>query len=186
MVSLSFLLTSIVILLTPGPTNTVLATCGAAMGFGRAARLPAAEAIGYVIAISCFVLFAELVRDSHVAFAAVRLAAAGWLIYSAYWLWRAPFEPQPAVDGDAFFRVLLTTIVNPKAMLVGTVLIPAGLGGAATLWIAAYAALSTAAGLGWVLLGSWLPMGIRRHAYKLASVVLGGFSIAALASVANA
>ena len=62
---------------------------------------------------------------------------------------------------------------------------PLGTGPAAPAWIATYAALSTAAGLGWVMLGSLLPLGIRRHAYKLASIVLGGFSLAAIASVAN-
>jgi threonine/homoserine/homoserine lactone efflux protein len=186
MVTLSFIAASIVVLITPGPTNTVLAACGATMVFRRAAMLPLAEAIGYVIAISFFVAFAEIMRGNHVALAMMRLAAAAWLIYSAYWLWRTPFEPDPGARDFAFRRVLLTTIVNPKAMLVGTILIPAGTGMGAPAWIATYAALSTLAGLGWVTLGSLLPLGIKRHAYKLASVVLGGFSLVAIASIANA
>ena len=186
MITSSFIATAILILLTPGPTNTVLAACGATMGFRRAAILPVAEAIGYVIAISFFVAFAELMRNNHVALAIVRLAAAAWLIYSAYRLWRAPFDPDPAVRDAPFRRVLLTTIVNPKAMLVGTILIPAGMGAATPAWIAAFGALSTMAGLGWVKLGSLLPLGIRRHAYKLASVILGAFSLVAIASIATA
>ena len=59
MVTPAFVATSLVILLTPGPTNTVLATCGAAMGFRRGIIMPLAEAIGYVIAISFFVVFAD-------------------------------------------------------------------------------------------------------------------------------
>jgi threonine/homoserine/homoserine lactone efflux protein len=185
MVTLSFIAASTLVLLTPGPTNTVLAVCGAAMGFRRAALLPLAEAIGYVLAISFFAAFAALVQDSHRVLAAVRLAAAAWLIYSAYRLWRTPPGSDLAVNHTAFRRVLVTTVVNPKAMLVGTILIPAGMGMAAGPWIATYAVLSTAAGLGWVTLGSLLPLGIRRHAYKLASVILGGFSLVAIASVAN-
>jgi threonine/homoserine/homoserine lactone efflux protein len=185
MVTFSFIAASVLVLITPGPTNTVLAACGATMGLRRAAILPLAEAFGYIVAIAFFVAFAEVLRENHHALAIVRLTAAGWLIYSACRLWRAPFDPDPAIEAVAFRRVLLTTIVNPKAMLVGTVLIPAGAGTGALAWIGTYAVLSTLAGLGWVALGSLLPSGIRRHAYKLASVVLGGFSLVAIASVAS-
>lgn len=186
MVTLSFIATSILVLFTPGPTNTVLAAGGATMGLRRAATLPVAEALGYIIAISFFVIFAELMRDDHAVLAVVRLAAAAWLIYSAYRLWQTPFVPDATARDFPFRRVLLTTIVNPKAMLVGTIMIPAGTGAAAPAWIATYAALSTLAGLGWVTLGALLPLGIRRHAYKFAAVVLSGFSLVAIASVANA
>lgn len=185
MVTLSFIATSILALITPGPTNTVLAASGAAMGFRRSALLPLAEALGYVIAISFFVIFAELMRDNHTTLAAVRLATAAWLIYSAYHLWRTPFEADPTAKNSPFRRVFLTTLVNPKAMLVGTILIPVGTGVAAPAWIAIFAALSTIAGLGWVTLGMLLPLGIRRHASKLAAVVLSGFSVVAIASVAS-
>jgi threonine/homoserine/homoserine lactone efflux protein len=183
MVTLSFIATSLLVLITPGPTNMVLAASGATLGLRRAANLPLAEALGYIIAISFFVSFADLMRDNHTALATVRLAAAAWLIYSAYRLWQTPFEAVSAAKDAPFRRVLLTTIVNPKAMLVGTILIPVGTGAAAPAWIATYAALSTFAGFGWVTLGTLLPMGIRRHAYKLAAIVLSGFSVVAIASV---
>lgn len=186
MVTLSFIAASVLLLLTPGPTNTVLAACGATMGRRRAAILPLAEATGYVIAISFFVAFAESMRSDHLAIAALRLAAAAWLTCSAYRLWRTPVELGAGGHDAAFRRVLVTTILNPKAMLVGTVLIPAGSGLSAASWIATYAALSTLAGLGWVALGSLLPSAVRRHAYKLASVVLGGLSLVAIASLASA
>lgn len=185
MVTLSFVATAILVLITPGPTNTVLAASGATMGLRSAAILPLAEALGYIIAISFFVLFADLMRDNHTALAAARLAAAAWLIYSACRLWQTPFEPDPTVKDYPFRRVLLTTLVNPKAMLVGTILIPVGVGAAASAWIATYAALSTVAGLGWVTLGTLLPLGIRRYAYKLAAIALSGFSMVAIASVAS-
>jgi threonine/homoserine/homoserine lactone efflux protein len=185
MVTFSFVAASILVLITPGPTNTVLAACGAMMGFRRAAILPLAEALGYVISIFFFVTFAEMMRDNHAALVVVRLAAAAWLVNSAYQLWRTPFEPDPAVKKVAFRRVLLTTLLNPKAMLVGTILIPAGSGIGAPAWIGTFAALSTLAGLGWTSLGSLLPSGIRRYAYRFASVILSGFSLVAIASVAN-
>jgi threonine/homoserine/homoserine lactone efflux protein len=186
MVTLTFIATSMLVLITPGPTNTVLAASGARLGMRRAANLPFAEAIGYIVAISFFVLFAELMRDNQTALAVVRLAAAAWLSYSAYRLWQIPFEADPAARDSPFRRVLLTTIVNPKAMLIGTILIPVGSGADAPAWIITFAALSTFAGFGWVALGALLPLGIRRHAHKLAAVVLSGFSVVAIASVATA
>jgi threonine/homoserine/homoserine lactone efflux protein len=181
MISLSFIVASILILLAPGPTNTVLATCGAAMGFRRAAFLTLAAALGYLVAVSIFASFASLFGGNSLALVAVKLAAALWLSYSACRLWMMPFDLKDTAPRDSFVRVLLTTMVNPKAMLVGTVLIPADKGGVA-VWIGTFAALAAVTGLGWIRLGAWLPLGIRRHAYKLAAVVLGGFSVAAVAS----
>ena len=182
MVTLSFVLSATLLLLTPGPTNTVLASCGASLGARRAALLPLAEALGYVIAVSFFVAVADAVRGNATAFTAIRILAAGWLLYSAVRLWSTPFRADAQSVRDAFVRVFLTTLVNPKAMLVGTVLIPAG-AVAIPAWVATYAVLSTAAGFGWAVFGACLPLGLRRHAYKAASVVLGGFSLAAVASI---
>ncbi|AOF93506.1 threonine transporter [Sinorhizobium sp. RAC02] len=182
MITLSFVLSSILILVTPGPTNTVLATCGASLGVRRAAIMPLAEAIGYILAISLFVAVADAVRGNALAFAAMKLLAASWLLYSAVRLWGMPFRSDARSARDSFLRVFLTTLVNPKAMLVGTVLIPAAAPIHTSLWIAVYAGLSTLAGLGWVVFGACLPLGVRQHSYKLASLVLGGFSMAAVAS----
>ena len=152
------------------------------MGFRRAAILTLAGAMGYAIAVSFFVLFSAQIGASAAAVASVKIAAAAWLSYSAYRLWKTPFDVGSTGAKDGFARVLLTTIVNPKAMLVGTVLIPAGADGGVGLWIGIFAALSAVVGLGWILLGAWLPLGVRRHAYKLAAVVLSGFSLATVAS----
>lgn len=182
MVTVAFVLSSLLILVTPGPTNTVLATCGASLGVRRAAIMPLAEAMGYVLAISLFAAVADTLRDSALAFAAMKMLAAGWLLYSAVNLWGVPFRADARSARDSFLRVFLTTLVNPKAMLVGTVLIPSETPIHTSLWIAVYAALSTLAGLGWVVFGACLPLGVRQHSYKLASLVLGGFSMAAVAS----
>lgn len=144
--------------------------------------MPLAEAVGYILAVAIFVALADAVRSNAMAFAAMKMLAACWLMYSAVQLWSLPFRTDATSARESFIRVFLTTLVNPKAMLVGTVLIPPTADIQAPLWIATYAALSTLAGLGWVVFGACLPMGVRRHAYKLASVVLGGFSVAAVAS----
>ncbi|MBB5577689.1 LysE family translocator [Rhizobium paranaense] len=181
MITLSFVLTSIIILLSPGPTNTVLAACGASLGLRRAAIMPLAEAMGYIVAVSVFATVADSLRGSAVAFATIKLTAAGWLLYSAFKLWGMSFHTDARPAREAFIRIFLTTLVNPKAILVGTVLIPVEAVHFA-IWVLTYALLSTVAGLGWVAFGASLPFSVRRHTYKLASLVLGGFSLAAVAS----
>ncbi|AFL52431.1 threonine/homoserine/homoserine lactone efflux protein [Sinorhizobium fredii] len=182
MVTLYFVLSTLLILLTPGPTNTVLATCGASLGIRHAAIMPFAEAIGYFLAVSFFVVLADRVQGNASAFVATKLLAAGWLLYSAVKLWGMPLRTDAKSARQLFVRVLLTTIVNPKAMLVGAVLIPSEADVAVSIWVATYAAMSTLVGFGWVVFGACLPFGVRRHSYKLASLVLGGFSMAAMAS----
>jgi threonine/homoserine/homoserine lactone efflux protein len=182
LVTLAFVSTSILILLTPGPTNTMLATCGATLRLRQAALMPFAEAAGYIFAISVFFEMAAVAHGNPWALAAIKLIAAAWLTYSAVKLWRMPFEALGASARRAFVRVFVTTILNPKAMLVGTLFIPAQPFAGAFAWIGTYAFLSVSAGFGWVLLGALLPASIRRHAYKGAAVVLTGFSIAAVAS----
>lgn len=177
----AFLLTSTAILLTPGPTNTVLATCGAAFGVKRAAVMPVAEALGYLIAISGFTIVSDYLRGNDSALFAVKLAASIWLLYSARQLWTQATVHHLGTPKETFFRVFVTTLVNPKAMLVGTVIIPPAVSNPWVL-IVTYAGLSLTMGLLWVLLGASMPRGIKRHAYKIASLVLSGFSFAAALS----
>lgn len=176
-------MTSMVLLLTPGPTNTLLATYGAAFGYRTGAAMALAEAVGYAIAVTVFTVIAGGLADIPAGIALMKLAAAGWLLYSAIKLWRARLADGVEAPARAFARVLATTILNPKAMIVGVVLIPRGAEIDTPLWIAAYVALSMTAGLAWVAAGSLLPRRVKTHAYQGAAVVLGGFSLAAVASV---
>jgi threonine/homoserine/homoserine lactone efflux protein len=174
---LAFALSAALLLLMPGPTNTLLAAGGAVAGFRRAALLPLAEAIGYAIAISFFVAAAAAMEALPAATAAMKLVAAAWLLFSAWRLWAARAQPPGGEIG--FVRVLATTILNPKAMLVGTAMIPASGLTEAAPWIAGYVLMSVTAGLAWVAFGSMLPSGLRRHATAVAAVVLAGFSAVA-------
>jgi threonine/homoserine/homoserine lactone efflux protein len=182
MVTAAFVATSLVILLTPGPTNTMLATCGAAMGFRRGLIMPLAEAIGYLIAISFYVAFAQHIRADPTLFSLVKIIASVWLMYAALRLWGTVLEVRVRNTAESFLRILITTVVNPKAMLVGVILIPTETAGQPYLWIVTYAGLSIFAGTGWVLLGSLMPLNIRLRSYKFASLVLGFFSLTAAAS----
>ncbi|MFD1328707.1 threonine transporter [Mycoplana ramosa] len=177
----TFLLTSAVILLTPGPTNTVLAASGAARGLRQARLLPLAEAAGYALAISFFVCVAAVVSGLWWALPAMKIAASAWLALSAVRLWSTSPDTAQSESG-AYARVFFTTILNPKAMVVGTMMIPQSTIDEVALRIGCFVLLSTLAGIGWVALGSSLPGSIRRHSYKGAAFILGGFSLAAITS----
>jgi len=112
MVTFSFIAASAALLLTPGPTNTILAARGASSCFRKASVLPLAEALGYAVAIGVFVACASLVRADPVAMAAIRLIAAGWLAFSAYRLWVEPFPR--AGSGGRFIRACPVTSSRMK------------------------------------------------------------------------
>lgn len=178
----SFVATSILILITPGPTNTLLAASGAAYGLHRAAPLPPAEALGYALAISAYLAAANVLAGMSFAMPALKAIAAAWLLLSAARLWQDRPDVDPTAIGTAFRRVLITTILNPKAMLVGAILIPAMMADRPLTALASFIALSVLAGMAWLALGSIAPSALRPYAYKAAALVLGAFSIAAATS----
>lgn len=181
----TFLLTSAAILLTPGPTNTILAASGAAMGLRQARLLPLAEALGYALAIGFFLGLASVLADVPQALPVMKAIAAAWLLASACKLWSLPVVPELPARSGAFVRVLVTTLLNPKAMLVGTLSIPTLLPDRPTLGLLSFIALSAAAGFGWTMLGASLPVSLRRHSYRMAAMIVCGFAIAAAVSAAQ-
>lgn len=175
----SFVLASLALLLTPGPTNTLLAAAGAMNGVRRSMTLPLAEAIGYAFAISAFHAAMGYLAPNPAAIAALRAVAALWLMYSAIRLWRQPSgrqQPQPAIT---FSRIVVTTALNPKAMILGTVLIPSLMPTGFLLALSFFLILSLLAGSGWMVLGTAIPDRIKTYSYRAAAVILGGFAVAA-------
>lgn len=179
----SFVLASLVLLLTPGPTNTLLGAFGAATGFRRAAALPLAEALGYGIAIPVFHAAGGMLAESHLAMAGLKAAAGLWLLYSGAKLWSEPVVPALPEAGAAFRRVLVTTLLNPKALFVAAVVMPGLWTGPFVAALAIFLVLAMIAGLGWTALGAALPAPVRSYSYKAASLVILGFSLTALGSL---
>lgn len=183
---LPFVIASLAVLLTPGPTNTILAASGAAMGLRKSLYLPVAEALGYAIAISLFLSLEDLLRDVPAALPIMKAIAAAWLLWCAVRLWSQPVAMASQARRGAFWRVLSTTMLNPKAMLVGTVIIPGLLPDARLVGLLCFIVLSTLAGFGWTALGSAVPVALRKHAYRAAAVIVAAFSVAAAASLVHA
>ena len=77
------------ILLTPGPTNTLLASSGIQVGFKKTFRLIPAEAFGYLIAISLWgILIGKISVHLPLLPTILKLFSAGYILFLAVKLWR--------------------------------------------------------------------------------------------------
>lgn len=179
---LLFLLAVLSLLLAPGPTNTLLATSGAAGGMRVAARLVPAALFGYSASVGVLASLLAALPDSGLQVqGGLRVAAALYLLVLAWNLWRysrvldegrLPIGPR---------QVFVTTLLNPKGLIMAT-LLPTSAGLAATVpRLLLLAATIAACGICWVALGAFL----RRHVLgpaaarvlgRAGSVVMVGFA----------
>jgi threonine/homoserine/homoserine lactone efflux protein len=177
----------IVVLITPGPTNTLLAAAGIRQGTRRSLPLIAAELAGYLVSISAWGRFL-----AHAAVALpwlpslLRVASGVYIAYLAIDMWRAavalPDSAQPANGSRALF---VATLLNPKALLFASTIFPAAAfesGAAYALAMSLFACLLVPIALAWISFGAalgggkltWIdPVKMQRGA----SIVLGMFSL---------
>lgn len=152
MPSLAFSLSLAALLFAPGPTNALLALAGGEAGAWRTLRLlPVVFAAYALTVVPLAVLGADLLQQEHTVRAGVSLVAALWVAWMAFALWRRP-TAQATPPGVAHgVQLFITTLLNPKAFIIGLVLIPG------------QASLSTALALFFVLLGAaaacWVVLG---------------------------
>ena len=124
MTTLTFLFAVLALLLAPGPTNTLIGIAGAQRGLSRVVGLLPAELAGYLTAILPLAVIGAQLLDGFPQVAVVlKLAAALWVMVLAVRLWHA------GGGGDAAgaitpWRIYLTTALNPKALIIGLVLLP--------------------------------------------------------------
>jgi threonine/homoserine/homoserine lactone efflux protein len=189
---LAFLLACMAVLFVPGPTNTLLATSGAAGGFKRSLTLPVAELLGYSISIwTLALLVAPIVQSSPLVSIALRIACGAYLIWSAIHLWREGSSALTSAEPVSFRRVLVTTLLNPKALLFALVIIPY-LGernfSAAAPYLISHAALTVAASLTWIAVGAFVGASSREHVgagliRRVGASALGVFGVLLSSSV---
>lgn len=128
-------LTIAAVLLTPGPTNTLLFLAGSRDGIRRSLPLIAAEWVGYLISIGVWCVFLALAAAvAPWAPPVARACAAVYIAWSAIKLWRT--APQAGAAGSKGIgpRDLFTvTLLNPKAFFFATVVFPPLAAGPAAL-----------------------------------------------------
>lgn len=126
MISWLFIGLVITILLTPGPTNTLLASSGIQVGVRKSFRLIPAEAIGYLISITFWgFLIGKVSIYVPLLPTILKLFSAGYMFFLAIKLWRTSGMEenllQPTIGvAELFFATLL----NPKALLFASAIFP--------------------------------------------------------------
>ena len=175
----AFVLASLTLLATPGPTNTLLATSGAGVGVRRSLPLLVAEFGGYVLAISLLIgLVGPVVAAAPVVGTALRLAAALYLLYLAAKLWQKGVEMPADETSVTFVNVFVTTLLNPKAIIFAFTLLPADLALTALVpWMAGLSLMIAVVGGIWIAAGASLRRGFAgivpsRIGYRLSAVAL--------------
>jgi threonine/homoserine/homoserine lactone efflux protein len=187
---LEFLLAVAGLLVTPGPTNTLLAVAGASVGLRRALPLIPAGIAGYlVVAVPLAIAGQAVILRSPTVGHAVKIAAALWVMVLAVRLWR----PEAAVAGRALVTwrsVFVTTLLNPKGLIFGLVLLPSPDAGTLAARVLMFGGLIVLVALLWAWFGALLhgrgahdtpPLALRRAA----SVWLGIVAVGLAASVAR-
>jgi len=153
-----FILISLAILLTPGPTNTLLLVGGATNGLKRSLWLAPAELLGYLAASSSLArTVGPFVQQSPVGQALLRLVLALYLGFLAVRLWRTPQSGKSEYMVTPQ-RVFIVTLFNPKALVFAFVVLPplAGQWRAMLPHLAALSLMIVIASLCWISFGAVL------------------------------
>ena len=187
MVSLFFIGLVVSLLLTPGPTNTLLASSGIQVGVRKSFRLIPAEAFGYLISITVWgVIIGTVSRHYPLIPTLLKLFSAGYILFLAIKLWKTADVQesftQPTIRARELF---LATLLNPKALLFASAIFPAIVWAKADAYVAhmlVFLLLLVPIAFFWTFIGSilasnrvsWLT---QSNLQKTASIVLVSFSI---------
>lgn len=179
-----------ILLLVPGPTNTLLAAAGLRAGLRRSAHLTVAELAGYLISISIWgYCFAHAATSLTWLPTLLRAASCLYLAWLAVRMWLTasvlPSSNEGAIGPPALFGA---TLLNPKAILFAGTIFPASAFGDVLTWLEAMAIftlLLVPIGLMWIALGAELGRGrLLRFSpalvHRCASVVVAVFSLSLL------
>jgi threonine/homoserine/homoserine lactone efflux protein len=181
----SFIIAAVALLATPGPTNTLLATSGAASGFRKSLVLLLGEFLGYMIAIAVLIAaMGPIVARAPNFGLALRVASSLYLLHVAWKLWGHTQEMLLRKGGVSLRQVLVTTLLNPKALIFAFAIIPFGSTGdswKSAPWLATLLLLIAIVGSCWIAAGTALRTGmgggVSAHmCYRAAAVVLTLFA----------
>jgi threonine/homoserine/homoserine lactone efflux protein len=176
-----FTLAVLAVLGTPGPTNTLLATGGALVGFRRALRLLAAEAAGYLIAILTLgLVLGPIVSATPALGVALRAAVGLYLFVLAVRLWSGSGISLTAKVVTPV-QVFLTTLLNPKAIVFALGIIPFGKERILP-YMLGFLFLLICVGMGWIAAGATLGAiagnrGARELVPRAGATAIGAFAI---------
>ncbi|WP_173912755.1 LysE family translocator [Acinetobacter sp. Marseille-Q1618] len=187
MISWFFIGLIVTILLTPGPTNTLLASSGIQVGVRKSLSLIPAEALGYFISITIWgALIGSLAKQFPMIPIILKLFSAAFIIYLAFKLWHKAQPHQDYTQATISAKALFcATLLNPKALLFASAIFPSFVWHNLSAYIShmlTFLILIIPIAFFWIFLGkklssnkiSWLnPFNMQRTA----SLILVGFSV---------
>nr|WP_298094164.1 hypothetical protein [uncultured Shinella sp.] len=183
-----FIFAILALLLTPGPTNTLLTVGAAARGFRKSLPLLLGELSGYlVVVIPLATIAAALLEGRPMVASALRIAAACWVLFLAVRLWLVSSrrEGEGAAKAVTVGQVFLTTMLNPKAPIIGLVIMPHGPLVDIAPALGVFSVLVAGAGTSFLVLGSLVgqaPVLSPRLVYRIAAGFLVIFSLGLVSS----
>lgn len=177
---LLFMLAVLTLLGTPGPTNTLLATSGAVVGIRKSLVLLAGELSGYLVAVAAIrIVLGPIFAAYPLIGSALKIAVAIYLGWIAVKLWRRGARLAAPASAVTLPNVLVTTLLNPKALIFALSIIP--MEHPQLIWFfVAYAISVVCVGFCWILIGRAIGATAgERHAGvvpRIASLALVGFA----------
>ncbi|WP_202907413.1 LysE family translocator [Sinorhizobium meliloti] len=187
----SFLSAVAVLLLAPGPTNTLMALAGAQRGIRLVLRLLPAELLGYFTTVLPLAwLGSNLFERWPASEVMLKVAAATWVMFLAVKLWKRQLEGGVMKEVTAR-RVYLTTLLNPKALIFGLVLLPGPLEWQFVPKLGLLCLSAIIVAIAWGLAGALVHIGDAGGtrlgtAHRIASIWLAFVSVTLLASLLEA
>ena len=151
----AFIASVVTLLAVPGPTNTLLAASGAAVGFRKSLRLVIGEISGYLVAILVLMeILAPFVAGAAAGPIVAKAFASVVLILLAVRLWRqASAEFATASGPISVAQVFVTTLFNPKALIFAFVIFPRTDLPGTVRYLALFSILVICIGCAWIGLG---------------------------------
>lgn len=178
MTLLTFSLGVLALLIMPGPTNAVLAMASAGITATRLLSLLGAVLAAYLIVIIPVSGIAGPYLQAHPVVAqSVRIVSAIWVLSLALKLWKA--DPDAGATTVGPRHLFVTTLLNPKAIIIGLAMVPA-VQVTLALAILSFAACVTLTSAIWIGLGRLITgngSGMPLLAQRCGSAVLMAFSI---------
>lgn len=175
-----FVFAILILLFTPGPTNTLLWASGAMIGIRRSLPLLLGEIIGYFSAIMLILLLFEpmLQHVPHVE-RVLAVAVGCYVTHLAVTMWRCATDSVASTAVISFKKIVIVTFLNPKAFIFALTLIPSG--DAQSHWYFVMLAICiTTVGFSWIVFGYLVGSATGRKNMALfnrfSSVMLTGFA----------
>ncbi|MEM5328729.1 LysE family transporter [Paraburkholderia sp. JHI2823] len=184
-----------IVLLMPGPTNTLLAAAGLRQGLRRSVHLTGAELAGYLVSISLWgICFAHASQSLSWLPKILRLASSLYLAGLAIRLWLTANSIETSAASVVTARTLFSaTVLNPKAILFAGSIFPPAAFASFAAWLEAMAiftCLLIPIGLAWIAIGAAprsgrLPFVRPALFQRCASVVVAAFSVSLMWALAR-